>query len=117
MRGLKPEKGERRAKDDGRGELGSGDLEGRGEAPAHFGLWRGEVETRKTRMRVKTGRSLGVVCWPPHLTPVLQVAIKVIPRNRVLGWSPLVSIFGDLPDLATPSLMMGSCDGLTPLPF
>lgn len=48
---------------------------------------------RKTRVRVQTRRCLGVICWPPHLSLLLQVAIKVIPRNRVLGWSPLVSIF------------------------
>ena len=62
--------------------------------------------TRKTRVRVQTERCLGVICWPPHLSLLLQVAIKVIPRNRVLGWSPLVSIFGVLFDLATPSLTM-----------
>lgn len=64
------------------------------------------VGTRKTRVRVQTGRGLRVMCWLPHLSPLLQVAIKVIPRNRVLGWSPWVSIFAVLFDLATPSLTM-----------
>lgn len=48
----------------------------------------------------------GTVFAGHRVTDRLQVAIKVIPRNRVLGWSPLVSIFGVLFDLATPSLTM-----------
>lgn len=83
-------------------------LEGRGEAPARWGSWCGVVGATKTWVRLRTGRALGVICWPSHPSSLLQVAIKMIPRNRVLGWSSVVSIFGALPDLAAPWLTMGS---------
>lgn len=85
----------------GRGELGPGDLWA-GRSPGSLGVvvWCGEAT--KTRMRVRTGRALRVIFRPRNPSPLLQVAIKVIPRNRVLGWSTLVSTLGTLPDLAAP---------------
>ncbi|XP_045660886.1 serine/threonine-protein kinase pim-2 [Ursus americanus] len=64
-----------------------------------------EAEYRLGPLLGKGG--FGTVFAGHRVTDRLQVAIKVIPRNRVLGWSPLVSIFG-VPDLATPSLKMDS---------
>lgn len=70
--------------------------------PALWGSWCGVVGATKTRVRLRTGKDPGVIFRPLNSRPFLQVAIKVIPRNRVLGWSTLVSIFGVLPDLVAP---------------
>lgn len=59
----------------------------------------------KTQRRWKKGGDCHLL--DPHNNSLLQVAIKVIPRNRVLGWSPLVSTFGVL-DLSAPLVIMNS---------
>lgn len=112
----KPEKGEPRAEGDGRGEVGPGDLR-TGRSPSSLGgrgvVWLGPQ--RKTKVKLRTGSALGGHLPAPSPSLLLQVAIKVIPRNRVLGWSTLVSIFfGALSDLMAPWLTMGS---LAPRPF